>query len=212
MNTWITADTHFSHANIIKYCNRPFKQPGDTEIVNGKEEWVSKAIAKQRADEMDDTLSKNWNSRITREDDVFHLGDVCFGFGRAVKELLERLNFRRFFFIWGNHDSAMEELYRKEKNFIYRNNIYFLGDMKMVEIKGQEIVLTHYAMRVWDKSHHGTWNLYGHSHGTLPDDPNARSMDVGVDTNNYFPYSFEEIRERMSKKKFVPIDHHTGVR
>ena len=35
----------------------------------------------------------------------------------------------------------------------------------------QDIVLCHYAMRVWQKSHYGAWMLYGHSHGTLPDNP-----------------------------------------
>jgi hypothetical protein len=29
-----------------------------------------------------------------------------------------------------------------------------------------------------------------------------------VDSHNYFPLSFEEVRVIMSKKTFVPIDHH----
>ena len=43
----------------------------------------------------------------------------------------------------------------------------------------QGIVLCHYAMRVWNKSHHGNFMLYGHSHGSLADDPNSMSFDVG---------------------------------
>ena len=34
--------------------------------------------------------------------------------------------------------------------------------------KPQLVVLCHYAMRVWDRSHYGSWHLYGHSHGNLP--------------------------------------------
>jgi hypothetical protein len=29
-------------------------------------------------------------------------------------------------------------------------------------------VLCHYAMRVWNRSHHGAWHLYGHSQGESP--------------------------------------------
>jgi calcineurin-like phosphoesterase family protein len=63
-------------------------------------------------------------------------------------------------------------------------------------------------MRVWNKSHHGAWHLYGHSHGTLPDDPNALSFDCGVDCHNYTPISFEQVEAIMAKKTFKPIDHH----
>jgi hypothetical protein len=64
-------------------------------------------------------------------------------------------------------------------------------------------------MRTWNKSHRGSWHLYGHSHGTLPDDPHSMSFDVGVDCHNYRPLSFEQVKAVMSKKLFKPIDHHT---
>jgi hypothetical protein len=38
--------------------------------------------------------------------------------------------------------------------------------------------------------------------------PNALSIDVGVDTNNFYPYSLDDIAARMKQKTFVPIDHH----
>jgi len=50
--------------------------------------------------------------------------------------------------------------------------------------------------------------LFGHSHGTLPDDANALSIDVGVDCNNYFPFTFDQIKAKMDKKSFKPTDHH----
>lgn len=63
-------------------------------------------------------------------------------------------------------------------------------------------------MRVWNKSHYGAWMLYGHSHGSLIDDPNSLSFDVGVDCHNYKPFSFEEVKEIMSHKIWKAIDHH----
>ncbi len=56
--------------------------------------------------------------------------------------------------------------------------------------------------------HKGFYHLHGHSHGSLPDNPNALSLDCGVDTHDFYPYSFEEVEDRMSKKQFVPVDHH----
>ena len=63
-------------------------------------------------------------------------------------------------------------------------------------------------MKVWDKSHHGAWHLYGHSHGSLPDDPNSLSFDIGCNIHDYYPLEFEDVRKIMSTKTFKPIDHH----
>lgn len=70
--------------------------------------------------------------------------------------------------------------------------------------KGQRfIVLLHYAMKVWNASHYGTWHLYGHTHGELPDDETSLSFDVGVDCHNFYPISYDEVKEIMSTKKWT---------
>ena len=56
----------------------------------------------------------------------------------------------------------------------------------------QLIVLCHYAFRVWRNAHHGSWHLYGHSHGSLPSA--GRSMDVGVDCHDFSPISYEQVK------------------
>ena len=78
----------------------------------------------------------------------------------------------------------------------------------------QRIVLSHYAMLVWDRSHYGVWHLHGHSHGSMPDDPTARRLDVGVDAwetdsvKLYRPVSYEEVKARMALKTWRPVDGH----
>ena len=72
----------------------------------------------------------------------------------------------------------------------------------------RRIVLCHYAFRVWNKSHRGAWHLYGHSHGSLPDDPNSLSFDAGVDCHEFTPISYERVKEIMAEKRFLPVDHH----
>ncbi len=64
-------------------------------------------------------------------------------------------------------------------------------------------MLFHYAMRVWNASHHGSWHLYGHSHGTLPDDITSLSFDIGVDSQHYKPLSYDEVKAIMSQKEWV---------
>jgi hypothetical protein len=90
----------------------------------------------------------------------------------------------------------------------YPNKFHFVGHYYRLKHQEERIILAHYAFRVWDRSHHGSWNLYGHSHGTLPDDPHARAIDVGIDCHNYYPIEFDQVKEIMDKKLWQPIDHH----
>jgi calcineurin-like phosphoesterase family protein len=219
MSSFFTGDTHFFHANIILYCHR-LKWLGFNDIVinpeTQKEEWVSKDIARLRAKQMTADMIRAWNEVVPHDGEVYHVGDICFGDMDALANVLAQLNFKKLYYIWGNHDACMHHLYQHRKHPDYRavtDRIVWLGDMAEVKAEGQSIVLNHYAMRVWDKSHHGNWHLYGHSHGTLPDDPNARSMDVGVDLNpSYAPFTFKQVADKMQTKIFEPVDHHGNRR
>ena len=46
----------------------------------------------------------------------------------------------------------------------------------------------------------GAWQLYGHSHGNLPDDPLSLSIDVGVDSHEFCQWHFEEVQVIMKGK------------
>lgn len=78
MRYWFIADTHFGHANIIRYCKRPFKD----------------------VDEMNEKLIQNWNEKIEPEDVVYHLGDFSF---RGHDRYRKRLN-GTIILLKGNHD------------------------------------------------------------------------------------------------------------
>lgn len=144
-------------------------------------------------DEMNEKLIENWNKKVPINSTVVHLGDFCFS-SNTFKEFSYRLN-GNIIWIKGNHDKFPE-------------GVKFY-DVAEFNYNGIQFFCSHYAHRVWNKSHFGTYHLYGHSHGTLPDDPNSLSMDVGIDCNkNYEPFSFEEIMDIMKTKTFKPIDHH----
>lgn len=81
---------------------------------------------------------------------------------------------------------------------------------KELKLNGRRIILSHYAHRVWNKSHHGSYHLYGHSHGTIDLKPYGRSMDVGVDTHPEFrPYSLAEVVKILEKRDVLFVDHHS---
>lgn len=181
---WFTSDQHYCHANIIKFCNRPF---GNV--------W-----------EMNEALIENHNAVVKPDDHIYMLGDFCFrgNKGKAI-EILKRLNGKKFL-IRGNHDQVA----CKEEVAPYFEWIKDYYELSVPDIsaprKEQKIVLMHYAMRVWNKSHWGTYHLYGHSHGSLPDDPTSRSFDVGVDCHDYRPICYDEVKVIMDQKQFKPID------
>jgi calcineurin-like phosphoesterase family protein len=152
---------------------------------------------------MDEALIKNWNEKVKPEDLVFHLGDFSF---QNASKYRDRLN-GSIRFIRGNHDKAAEHYYQTNKTAKVKPFLSF-EDVRMVVHNDQRIWLSHYAHRVWPHSHRGCWHLYGHSHGTLPDDPNALAIDCGVDCHNYTPLSFDEVKKIMENKTFKPIDHH----
>lgn len=152
---------------------------------------------------MDDALITNWNNKVGQDDIVFHLGD--FSLSDADK-YRKRLN-GSIRFIRGNHDKPAQHLYKITRNTDKQAFLSF-EDVRMVVIDGQMIWLSHYAHRVWPRSHHGAWHLYGHSHGNLSDDPESLSIDCGVDCHNFTPLSVNDIAKIMKTKNYKPKDHH----
>jgi calcineurin-like phosphoesterase family protein len=91
---WFTSDTHFGHRNIIKYCDRPF---------NG-------------VDHMNRAMIDRWNSVVSFEDTVYHLGDACMGSISDTLPLIRELNGYKIL-VPGNHDRIFsgESRARKER-------------------------------------------------------------------------------------------------
>lgn len=77
---FLTSDTHFSHKNIIRYCNRPY---ADVSYMN-------------------QGMIDAWNSVVNDGDIVYHLGDFSMH-EKSVKHYLDRLYGIKVL-IRGNHD------------------------------------------------------------------------------------------------------------
>lgn len=186
-NTFFTSDTHYNHKNIVR----------------GTSDWVTRGTREFiTLDEHNIALVDAINSKVKQDDVMYHLGDWSFGGIESIMEFKKKLNCQNIHLIYGNHDHHIERN-RNGLQGAFKSVQYY----KEIEIEGQLIILSHYSMRIWNKSHKNSWMLYGHSHGSLPD-IGGKTMDVGVDTNNLLPYSFEEIKQIMSKRTSEQIDHH----
>jgi calcineurin-like phosphoesterase family protein len=191
-NLWFTADLHLGHKAVLGHGRGGF----DT------------------IEEHDEAIVANWNSVVgDRGHEVWVIGDFCFRNKVPFLDYFNQLN-GTIHFIMGNHDEHKEGAWRNREHFASANRAWYMR-LKPEKIN---IYMHHYGCRVWRSSHHGSWHLYGHSHGDLP--PFNRSMDVGVDAaaallsagepevnpKNYRPIHFDEVREFM-KDKPVTTNH-----
>lgn len=211
---WFTADTHFGHRKIPFYAKRKFclnNEEADTlekiwQNKNIHNDWVPCWASIAR---MNDHLIKKINEYVGKDDVLWHLGDFCYGKKKeisiAAKKYRDKINCKNVFLVRGNHD-------RPDINHIFSGSY----DYFELDVDSCHIVLSHYCHAFWNKSHYGSWMLYGHAHGTAEtwlDEhmPGRLSMDVGVDNVNrivgeYRPISFEEIKYIFSSKNGFNID------
>lgn len=192
MTVWFTSDTHFGHGNVIKYSNRPFAS----------------------VEEMEYELIRRWNEVVKPGDTIYHLGDVAFiSKPEPLVKIISQLKGQKHL-VLGNHDN--EKLFRSPEVARHWQTISHYKEIKVsdpeMDLGRKRIVLLHYAMKVWNQRHYGAWQLYGHSHGTLPDPKDSLQLDVGVDCHNYYPISYEQVKVLMAEKHNTVVDHHDDRR
>ena len=166
---FFTADEHYGHAKMIKYQNRPFRN----------------------VFEMDEAIIENHNSVVRSGDTVVHAGDFCW--------------FKKYY-TQNSNDNVVSYINRLNGNHIFLkgSHDYWLPRNKSMQIWEKEfekriyLVVCHYAMHAWARSHYNSWHLYGHSHKDL--NLTGKRHCISVENTDYFPVSFEEIKVIMEAK------------
>jgi calcineurin-like phosphoesterase family protein len=177
-NIFFCSDLHENHANVIKYDNRPFK---DVSHMNAE-------------------LIRRWNNKVGVNDTVFYLGDLTFRKDiEEIKIFVNQLN-GKIHFIYGNHDD--DRIITKLNRFETISDYVTLSILdKDSPRKYQDIMLSHYAILSWDKSHHGSWHLHGHSHQSLvkpnPEYYKRKVIDIGCNGWDYEPLSYNEKKNNV---------------
>lgn len=137
MNYYIS-DVHFFHKNCIEFDSRPFST----------------------IEQMHKTMVDRWNRKITEEDTVYILGDVCLGGTKEEqRQLVGRLRGNKIL-IRGNHDKLEDDAYRQ-----LFTEICDYKEVKDVACgKVCQLVLCHYPIYSWTRMQWGSILLYGHVH------------------------------------------------
>ncbi len=196
-NIYFTSDFHIGHRKIIEYDGRPFKD----------------------IDEMHVELIKNWNNSVGEDDVVFYLGDLSFGRTELSKWFLSSLK-GKIHFIMGNHDDLKEitKLGRFDTIHPYGCEIWIKDEDESTKRSNgyQQVILSHYPILSWNRQHHGSYHLHGHSHQSLTKSDmgseyyKRKVIDVGCNGWNYTPVSYDQVKNIMKSKDDSKsrVDHH----
>ena len=179
-NIFFISDTHFGHANMLKFTNydgsrmRPFNS----------------------IEELDELMIQNWNEMVKPTDKIYHLGDVVYHC-KNRDQIMSRLNGDKIL-IKGNHDRNQLGWYMK----------YFRDVRGTCHIDGNYL-LSHFPIHP-DSKGRFVRNLHGHIHaqtvmktllvhGGFSREPDPWYRNCCVEVNNYRPVPFELIKEETEK-------------
>lgn len=163
---WFTSDTHFGHAAVIDYCNRPFVASGRYTALECMNEY----------------LIARWNSRVDPEDRVWVLGDFYLGPREGCAPILSRLNGTKLL-VKGNHDRSRRRMLEVGFAAVVPQQLLYTDTGTVY-------------MRHKPQNDSGRWlgastHLHGHVH--LEYRRRAQMINVGVDVWNFQPVSLHEL-------------------
>lgn len=171
---WFISDTHFNHANILKF-----------EDENGKKFRGDRFSS---LEEMNEIMIQNWNSCIKHQDKVYHLGDVYFGRDEDADKILSRLNGKKRL-VLGNHDKI-------NKHSILLNHF----EKVLMWWPFENMVFTHVPIprdQMRTRSGEG-FNFHGHIHQNPA--PTEFHHCLCVEHTNYLPVHMDQVRKIRNDK------------
>lgn len=195
---YFTSDLHANHRGICR----------------GESHWEDKSACRDfdTVEKMNSVIFDNINKTVGQDDILYILGDAFLGPKDDFYNLRSRINCVTIHYILGNHSEHIRKnsIIPCPTGYMNAQNLFTsVHEILDKKICGQNMVLCHYALKTWHKAHKGSWNLFGHSHGTLKDEGTFKQMDAGIDTHPEFrPYHFSEIKRIMDKRMPLNIDRH----
>jgi len=172
---WLISDTHFFHANILKFTD------DEGNLIRG--------ALFSSVEEMNQCMLDNWNSVVKPGDKVYHLGDVMMGDKTEFKKYWSKLNGSKRLIV-GNHDDikwmAQNELFAK----IHMWRMFTEFGLLLTHVPIHESGLRRGAPT--DETAPMLLNIHGHIHQNPS--PTEHHRCVCVEHINYTPINIEELR------------------
>lgn len=132
------SDTHFGHANILRFDRRPFNS----------------------VEEMNAALIKNWNDAVGPNDNIYILGDFCWGKSDEWIDILSQLQGNKYL-IAGNHDL-------RNPSSAVRRFFQDWRDYKEISDNGRKVIMCHYPIPFYKSDYDSNvFMLFGHLHTTV---------------------------------------------
>lgn len=179
-----TSDTHFGHAKIIEYCERPYTS----------------------VDSMDKNIIHKWNSVVSPTDEIYHLGDFCFGDAGVAIQYLRQLNGIIKFVLPNNHHDKWQHNIKFPRSgiSICDNSIFNFKYHDELTEKLYYFSLCHFPFSSWNRMYYGAMHVHGHMHSGDPyaDDNTGRKVDIGVDAWGFYPVSIDEVIKLLEPVTF----------
>ena len=194
---YVISDTHFGHANIIRYCDRPFK---DTA-------------------EMDAHMVRKWQNRVRPEDTVYHIGDVGYlkgsqtGEPTEAQKLIASLPGRKIL-ILGNHDKSPDVMRAVGFDVVCQSMM-----VKVPNMNSTYVLLNHrpLSLKPYIPDSRAVpggidFVIHGHIHNSTPESRRehadkgelvnipAFNINVSVEVINYEPVGLEHVVKNHIRK------------
>jgi calcineurin-like phosphoesterase family protein len=205
-NIWITSDTHFGHAGIVR---------GTTHWrildADGNKTVPLDAVRDfDTVEEMNEMMISNINDCVGEHDTLFHMGDWSFGGFENISEFRYRINCKNIHFIIGNHDHHIESNKENIRRFFASVNSY--NEVNVAHKSGNlKLILCHYPIVSWNNMRKNSYMIHGHQH--LKGDQrfgNGKRMDVGMCGHPEFrPYNLDEIVEILRNSESYEIENRS---
>lgn len=165
------SDTHFFHANILKFTGDDDKRirPFDS------------------LEEMHEFMIEKWNSVVKDNAYVYHLGDVTFQYHGAFNNLMSRLKGQKRLIV-GNHD----KIWNPSLQMHFQKVDLWKG------FKEGNFTASHFPLRL-ESLRDGAFNVHGHIHQRMMEDPHY--INVSVEVRDYTPVHYDQILDEIAKVK-----------
>ncbi|QLC35558.1 hypothetical protein EFA46_015120 (plasmid) [Halarchaeum sp. CBA1220] len=169
---YVLSDTHFGHANIIDYCERPFES----------------------VEEMNEALIENWNASVEADDEVVFVGDLTIdGSAEAFLRWITRLN-GDIVFVVGDHDH--EVLTTLDDVVVYEHYRFEYGGKRFYCVHDPDDAPTNVDSWVLHGHHHNNWpDDYPFVN------PDERRVNVSVELLDYGPLSLERLVAALEQSR-----------